>query len=72
MIQVTFESVGAGRCGWCQKERDEVYTVTFSDKSFVGPMCKNDLLRAVQLKCPAMPVAQPVKPNGAPAPAAAK
>jgi hypothetical protein len=47
MIQVTFEGVGPGRCGWCKKDREAVYTVAFSDKSFSGPLCKQDLLRAV-------------------------
>lgn len=60
MIQVTFESVGAGTCGWCRKEKETVYTVSFADKSFTGPMCKADLLRAVEMKCPArLPAAVP-------------
>ena len=50
MIQVQFESCGPGTCGWCMRERGLVYTVTFSDKSFVGPMCKVDLLRAIGMK----------------------
>ena len=70
MISVEFKSVGAGTCGWCRKERPEVYEVAFSDKSFVGPMCKNDLLRAVEMKIGApAPVAKPdVKPEPKPAP----
>ena len=60
MISVEFESVGPGCCGWCRKEKDEVYTVAFSDMSFVGPMCKADLLRAVGMKVEATPaVAKP-------------
>ena len=50
MITVEFRSVRAGSCGWCRRERDEVYDVSFSDKSFVGPMCKGDLLRAIGMK----------------------
>jgi hypothetical protein len=71
MISVEFESVGAGTCGWCRKERPEVYDVAFSDKSFVGPMCKNDLLRAVEMKIGApAPIAAPAaKPEPRPAPA---
>ena len=75
MIQVEFKSVGPGTCGWCQKERDEVFTVAFSDRSFGGPLCKNDLLRAIRMKCEnttpvATPVvAQAVKPQGNAAPA---
>jgi hypothetical protein len=68
MISVEFRSVGPGACGWCRKERDEVYNVAFSDKSFVGPMCKADLLRAVGMKVGGelrSPAATPVG-NGAP------
>ena len=50
MISVEFKSVGPGACHWCRKARDEIYTVAFSDKSFVGPMCKSDLLRAIGMK----------------------
>ena len=50
MISVEFRSVGPGTCHWCRKEKDEVYSVAFSDKSFVGPMCKGDLLRAIGMK----------------------
>ncbi len=50
MIAVEFQSVGPGSCGWCRKEKDEIYHVAFSDKSFVGPMCKADLMRAVGMK----------------------
>lgn len=70
MIQVTSEAVGAGTCGWCRKDKETVYTVSFADKSFTGPMCKADLLRAVEMKCPP-PATQPVRPNGAPAPTSA-
>ena len=67
MIQVEFQSVGPGRCGWCQKEK-VVYSVTFSDKSFVGPMCKVDLLRATEMKCPNRQVQrpEPAKTSGSP------
>lgn len=65
-IQVTFETIGAGTCAWCRKQKDTVYTVKFSDASFVGALCKSDLLRAVELKCPPkpMPIAEPAKPTG--------
>lgn len=61
MISVEFRSVGPGACGWCRRERDEIFNVAFSDKSFVGPMCRNDLLRAIGMK---------VAPEQRPAPAA--
>jgi hypothetical protein len=63
MIAVEFRSVRPGACGWCRREKDEVYDVAFSDKSFVGPMCKADLLRAIGMKVghePRPPAAQPV------------
>ena len=65
MISVEFRSVGEGTCGWCRKEKDEVFTVAFSDKSIVGPMCKGDLLRAIGMKVtpepkPAVTTAVPV------------
>lgn len=76
MITVEFKSAGPGTCGWCAKERDEVFTVEFSDKSFGGPLCKNDLLRAIRMKCQrgAAPAAVPlaVKPAGNSVAAAAK
>ncbi|CAN5345426.1 hypothetical protein BH10PLA2_BH10PLA2_09440 [soil metagenome] len=37
-------------CGWCRKEKEEVFDVAFSDRSFVGLMCKADLLRAIGMK----------------------
>jgi hypothetical protein len=48
-----------GECGWCRREKDEVFDVTFSDKSFVGPMCKADLLRAIGMKVGAEPKSTP-------------
>ena len=44
-IDLRIECVAPGTCGWCQKQRDEVFTIAFGDKSFVGTLCKNDLLR---------------------------
>lgn len=54
MIQVTFEKVADGVCGWCAKSK-EVFTVTFGDRSFVGPLCQADLLRAIRLKVSSTP-----------------
>ncbi len=49
--------------------QDEVYTVAFSDQSFVGPLGKADLLRAIDMKvgapAPKPPTALPVA-NGNP------
>lgn len=50
MIDVKFKAVSPGACQWCGKERDQVYDVAFSDQSFVGKLCKTDLLRAIGLK----------------------
>jgi hypothetical protein len=62
MISVEFRSVKSGTCGWCRRDRDEVYDVSFSDKSFVGPMCKGDLLRAIGMKVGVDPKANGVPP----------
>lgn len=51
MISVEFKSVGAGTCAWCAKEKDEVFDIAFSDKSFVGLYCRGDLMKAVSVKC---------------------
>ena len=50
MISVEFRSCGAGTCSWCRKEKDEVFTVVFGDRSFSGPMCWNDLRCAIRFK----------------------
>jgi hypothetical protein len=50
MISVEFRSVGPGTCSWCRKEKKEVFTVAFNDRSFSGPMCWNDLRCAIRLK----------------------
>lgn len=60
MVTVEFRSVGPGACLWCRREKETVYTVSFADKSFSGPLCKQDLLRAVEMKCPAEPEKKPV------------
>lgn len=58
MISVEFRAIRGGACGWCRKEKDEVYDVAFSDKSFVGALCKADLLRAIGMKV-GVPEAKP-------------
>lgn len=50
MVSVEFRRIGPGTCAWCRKEREEVATVAFSDKSFVGAMCWKDLQRALGMK----------------------
>jgi hypothetical protein len=66
MISVEFRSIGPGTCMWCRKEKDVLH-VSFSDKSFSGPMCRSDFLKALGMKIgPAhepKPMALPVK-NG--------
>jgi len=68
MISVEFRSVHPGPCGWCRKDKEEVYDVAFSDRSFVGPMCKGDLIRAIGMKVGApeqsKPAAVAVPANG--------
>lgn len=62
MIAVDFKSMAPGVCGWCRKEREEVYNVAFSDKSFVGLLCRSDLLRAVGMKLGSEPKPIPALP----------
>ncbi len=50
MVSVEFRSVGPGVCAWCRKDKEEVATVAFSDRSFVGAMCWKDLQRALGMK----------------------
>lgn len=70
MISVEFKAIGPGTCMWCQHEKDNVLTVAFSDKSFSGPMCRADFMKALLMKV-GMPemkpaaIAVPVK-NGTP------
>lgn len=64
MISVEFRSVGPGSCGWCRREKDEVYDVVFSDKSFVGSMCRGDLLRAIGMKVGVQLKQAPAVPHG--------
>jgi len=61
MITVEFRSISAGTCAWCRREKDEVYAVAFADKSFSGPMCKADLLRAIGMKLSVDKPAAPVR-----------
>jgi hypothetical protein len=62
MISVEFRGCSAGTCQWCKKEKDDVYAVVFSDKSFVGRLCKTDLFRAIDMKL----VAEQPKPEPRP------
>jgi len=67
MITVQFKSVASGTCKWCAKAKDQVYDVAFSDQSFVGTLCKNDLLRAIGLKVSGLePERKPVSTVPAP------
>lgn len=50
MIDVVFRSVRRGTCGWCRKEHDTVFDVSFSDRSFTGPLCTEHLLRQIDMK----------------------
>jgi hypothetical protein len=60
-IDVKFETMGAGTCCWCGAAKDEVLTLSFSDRSFGGPMCFNDLKKALRMK-----LAGGRSPSGAP------
>jgi hypothetical protein len=72
MISVEFRSVRPGTCGWCRKDKDEVYDVAFSDKSFVGPMCRADLLRAIGMKVGGIEAKPGIAPAVLPVSAAVK
>lgn len=52
MVSVEFRSVGPGTCSWCRKEKNEVFTVAFGDRSIDQPtgMCLNDLRCWIRLK----------------------
>jgi hypothetical protein len=52
MVSVEFRSVGPGTCSWCRKEKSEVFTVAFGDRSFDRPteLCLNDLRCWIRLK----------------------
>ncbi len=60
MISVTFKGIGQEECCWCQQAKD-VFIVSFSDNSFSGPMCWNDLRRAIRLKVRQAKTAAPVQ-----------
>jgi hypothetical protein len=68
LISVEFRAKLAGLCDFCRKEKDDVFDVAFSDKSFEGRLCKNDLLRAIGMKVDAHPRASGSMPatNGVP------
>lgn len=71
MIQVQFDSVSRGICGWCQREK-EVFSCSFADKSFIGNLCWVDLRRALRMKAGNVDAPKaPVMSNG-PAVAAQK
>ena len=47
MITVEIHTIQPGKCIWCGKERDDIVTLAFSDKSFTGPMCFADFKKAL-------------------------
>ena len=49
MIDVSFKSVGTGKCRWCKKDKDEVIELKFGDGSFVGCYCFADFKKAKTL-----------------------
>ncbi len=72
-INVEYKSFGPGTCQWCGKEKDEVFDVVLSDKSFIGLYCRVDLMKAVTMKCErrtAAKAAIPVPPGNGPVPVA--
>ncbi|MCI0464515.1 MAG: hypothetical protein L0Z62_46890 [Gemmataceae bacterium] len=65
MISVEFRAIGPGTCMWCKREKDEVLTVAFSDKSFSGPMCRGDFFKALSMKIGnGLPLAAPAFASG--------
>ncbi len=65
-VSVEFQSVKPGCCAWCKRDKDEVFVVAFADKSFLGSMCKADLLRAITMKLENGQQAKPAAPTAAP------
>ena len=63
MISVDIHSILPGKCIWCGKEKDEVITLAFSDKSFSGPMCFADFRKALTMK--AASANDPIEPKPA-------
>lgn len=52
MVTVEFRGMGPGSCSWCGKDKNEVVTVVFSDRTFDGPvdLCWGDFRNATRLK----------------------
>lgn len=67
MVCVEFKSIGPGTCRWCRKEKDQVITLAFSDKSFIGSYCFADFRKALQDKLENEATAPQPKPQAAPA-----
>lgn len=67
MVSVEFRSVGPGTCSWCRKEKSEVFTVAFGDRSFdrATELCLNDLRCWIRLRLGGTDQ----QPAGRPAPA---
>ena len=67
MLDIRFEKSAPGKCQWCNGEKEEVFTVTFSDKSFAGAFCTKDLMKAIRMKLaimkPTVPMEPPPVPN---------
>ena len=50
MITVEVHTIQPGKCIWCGKERDDIVTLAFSDKSFTGPMCFANFKKVLVMK----------------------
>ena len=67
MVSVEFRSVAPGTCSWCGKEKNEVFTVVFSDRTFDGPvdLCWADFRNATKLKAAAAEKKTMARPTSA-------
>ena len=68
MITIEVKSIAPGKCIWCGKDKEEVITLAFSDKSFSGPMCFADFKKALTMKVGTTEPTKPAASLGTPTP----
>lgn len=61
MLDIRFDKVAPGKCQWCNGEKEEVFCVTFADKSFAGAFCTKDLMKAIRMKLAVVKTATPME-----------
>jgi hypothetical protein len=73
MVVIEFKAIGPGKCRWCRKDKDQVITLAFSVKSFVGSYCFADFKKALQDRLEEQTATpRPEPPKAQPAPAKAE